>query len=99
MRCCAAAPLCRPAHETPGDGLTNPRSTTIDCRIRHTNRSASATAIARNVVRTAARTDTASEVVGVLPGELVVTAGSGLLLTELLRGSLGDGCACCHPKK
>ncbi len=37
-------------------------------------------------------------IAGVLPGELVVTSGSGLLLTELLRGSLGEGCAC-HSKK
>ncbi|MCE9566492.1 MAG: efflux RND transporter periplasmic adaptor subunit [Planctomycetes bacterium] len=37
-------------------------------------------------------------IAGVLPGELVVTKGSGLLLTELLRADLGEGCACCHPK-
>lgn len=37
-------------------------------------------------------------IAGVLPGELVVTRGSGLLLTELLRADLGEGCACCHPK-
>jgi len=41
---------------------------------------------------------TTEVIAGVLPGELVVTQGSGLLLTELLRGSLGEGCAC-HPKK
>ncbi|MEZ6143799.1 MAG: efflux RND transporter periplasmic adaptor subunit [Zavarzinella sp.] len=35
---------------------------------------------------------------GLLPGELVVTKGSGLILTELLRSSLGEGCAC-HSKK
>ncbi|QEL20371.1 efflux RND transporter periplasmic adaptor subunit [Limnoglobus roseus] len=49
-------------------------------------------------VRTAAKTDTQTEVVGLLPGEVIVTKGSGLLLTELLRGSLGEGCAC-HSKK
>ena len=50
-------------------------------------------------VRTGAKDGTNTEVVaGVLPGELVVTKGSGLLLTELLRGSLGEGCAC-HSKK
>ena len=37
-------------------------------------------------------------IVGVLPGELVVTKGSGLLLTELLRGNLGEGGAC-HSKR
>jgi cobalt-zinc-cadmium efflux system membrane fusion protein len=35
---------------------------------------------------------------GLLPGELVVKQGSGLLLSELLKGSLGEGCAC-HAKK
>ncbi|NBT63145.1 MAG: hypothetical protein EBT02_15390, partial [Planctomycetia bacterium] len=35
---------------------------------------------------------------GLLPGELVVKQGSGLLLSELLKGSLGEGCAC-HSKK
>jgi cobalt-zinc-cadmium efflux system membrane fusion protein len=50
-------------------------------------------------VRTAARDATHTEIAaGLLPGELVVTAGSGLLLTELLRGNLGEGCAC-HSKK
>lgn len=50
-------------------------------------------------VRTGARDDKNTEIIaGVLPGELVVTKGSGLLLTELLRGSLGEGCAC-HSKK
>ncbi len=45
-------------------------------------------------VRTGAKTETRAEVVGLLPGELIVTTGSGLLLTELLRGNLGEGCAC-----
>lgn len=49
-------------------------------------------------VRVGAKAARTAEVVGVLPGELVVTRGSGLLLTELLRGSLGAGCAC-HSKK
>ena len=50
-------------------------------------------------VRTGARDEKATEVAaGLLPGELIVTKGSGLLLTELLRGSLGEGCAC-HAKK
>jgi cobalt-zinc-cadmium efflux system membrane fusion protein len=49
-------------------------------------------------VRAGAKGEKTTEVVGVLPGELVVTKGSGLLLTELLRGSLGAGCAC-HSKK
>lgn len=50
-------------------------------------------------VRVGARDDKNTEIAaGLLPGELVVTKGSGLLLTELLRGSLGEGCAC-HSKK
>lgn len=50
-------------------------------------------------VRVGARDDKNTEVAaGLLPGELIVTKGSGLLLTELLRGSLGEGCAC-HAKK
>ena len=51
-------------------------------------------------VRLGAKDEKQTEIIaGVLPGELVVTTGSGLLLTELLRGNLGEGCACCHPKK
>ncbi len=47
-------------------------------------------------VRVGAKTDTTTEIVaGVLPGELVATAGSGVMLTELLRGELGAGC-CAH---
>ena len=50
-------------------------------------------------VRVGAKDAKNTEVIaGVLPGELVVTKGSGLMLTELLRGELGEGCACCHPK-
>lgn len=50
-------------------------------------------------VRLGAKDAKNTEVIaGVLPGELVVTGGSGLMLTELLRADLGDGCACCHPK-
>jgi cobalt-zinc-cadmium efflux system membrane fusion protein len=50
-------------------------------------------------VRTGAMDDSKVEILaGLLPGELVVHQGSGLLLTELLRGNLGEGCAC-HSKK
>ena len=50
-------------------------------------------------VRVGAKGEKTTEIIaGVLPNELVVTKGSGLLLTELLRGSLGEGCAC-HSKK
>ncbi len=50
-------------------------------------------------VRLGAKGDAWTEIpAGVLPGELVATKGSGLLLTELLRGNLGDSCAC-HSKK
>ncbi|MGL5095738.1 MAG: hypothetical protein ACRDD1_09130, partial [Planctomycetia bacterium] len=50
-------------------------------------------------VRIGAKDDKNTEIAaGLLPRELVVTKGSGLLLTELLRGSLGEGCAC-HSKK
>ncbi len=50
-------------------------------------------------VRLGAKGDKTTEVIaGVLPGELVVTKGGGLLLTELLRADLGEGCACCHPR-
>ena len=48
-------------------------------------------------IRTGAKSETQTEVIGIIPGELVVTKGSGLLLTELLRGNLGAGCAC-HSK-
>ena len=50
-------------------------------------------------VRTGAKDEKNTEIIaGLLPDELIVTKGSGLLLTELLRGSLGEGCAC-HSKK
>lgn len=50
-------------------------------------------------VRIGIRGEKTTEVIaGVLPGELVVTKGSGLMLNELLRSELGEGCACCHPK-
>jgi cobalt-zinc-cadmium efflux system membrane fusion protein len=50
-------------------------------------------------VRIAAKEGGAVEIAaGVLPGELVATAGSGLLLNELRRNDLGEGCAC-HSKK
>jgi cobalt-zinc-cadmium efflux system membrane fusion protein len=34
-------------------------------------------------------------VAGILPGEVVATTGSSLLRAELLKGNLGEGCACC----
>jgi membrane fusion protein, heavy metal efflux system len=50
-------------------------------------------------VRLGAKNEKFTEVIaGVLPTELIVTKGSGLLLTELLRSELGEGCACCKPK-
>ncbi len=50
-------------------------------------------------VRIGAKDDRQIEILaGLLPGELVVKQGSGLLLSELLKGSLGEGCAC-HGKK
>jgi hypothetical protein len=50
-------------------------------------------------VRIGIRDDNQVEILaGLLPGELVVKQGSGLLLSELLKGSLGEGCAC-HSKK
>ncbi len=50
-------------------------------------------------VRVGGKDDKQIEILaGLFPGELVVQQGSGLLLTELLRGSLGEGCAC-HAKK
>ena len=49
-------------------------------------------------VRVGAVAGQRTEVVNVLPGELVVTRGSGLLLTELLSDALGEGCAC-HSQK
>jgi cobalt-zinc-cadmium efflux system membrane fusion protein len=50
-------------------------------------------------VRVGARGEAAVEIAaGLLPGEVIATRGSGLLLTELKRGDLGEGCAC-HSKK
>ncbi|HEY2784547.1 MAG TPA: efflux RND transporter periplasmic adaptor subunit [Fimbriiglobus sp.] len=50
-------------------------------------------------VRVGAKNDATVEIpVGLLPGEVIVTRGSGLLLTELKRNELGEGCAC-HGKK
>lgn len=50
-------------------------------------------------VRVGAKGPTHSEIIaGLLPEEVIVTRGSGLLLTELLRSNLGEGCAC-HSKK
>lgn len=50
-------------------------------------------------VRVGVKGPTHSEIIaGLLPEEVIVTRGSGLLLTELLRNNLGEGCAC-HSKK
>jgi cobalt-zinc-cadmium efflux system membrane fusion protein len=47
-------------------------------------------------VHVGARSDTQTEILaGLLPGEVVATAGSSLLRAELLKGDLGEGCACC----
>jgi cobalt-zinc-cadmium efflux system membrane fusion protein len=46
-------------------------------------------------VRIGARDETKVEIAaGLLPGEVVATAGSGLLLNELRKNDLGDGCGC-----
>ncbi len=48
-------------------------------------------------VRVGGKTNTQTEIlVGLLPGEVVVTDGSGGLRAELLRGNMGAGCACGH---
>jgi cobalt-zinc-cadmium efflux system membrane fusion protein len=47
-------------------------------------------------VRVGARDKQHAEILaGVLPGEVVATKGSAVLLAQLLRGSLGGPCACC----
>ena len=49
-------------------------------------------------VRVGASDETHVELLaGVLPGEVVATKGSAVLRAELLRGGLGEGCAC-HKK-
>jgi cobalt-zinc-cadmium efflux system membrane fusion protein len=49
-------------------------------------------------VRIGAKNDTQTEIIaGLLPGEVIVTAGGDLLRTELLRNNLGEGCGHCHP--
>jgi membrane fusion protein, heavy metal efflux system len=46
-------------------------------------------------VRLGARTEAYSEIIaGVLPGEVVATKGSDVLLAELLKNNLGEGCCC-----
>ena len=46
-------------------------------------------------VRLGAKTDTHVELLaGALPGEVVATQGSNVLLAQLLRSSLGAGCGC-----
>jgi cobalt-zinc-cadmium efflux system membrane fusion protein len=48
-------------------------------------------------VRLGAQDDRYTEILaGVAPGELVATAGSSILGAELLKGKLGEGCACHH---
>ncbi len=47
-------------------------------------------------VRLGSKDDKQTEIVaGLLPGEVVATTGSSLLRAELLKGNLGEGCACC----
>ncbi len=47
-------------------------------------------------VRPGAKNETYTELLaGVLPGEVVVSKGSAVLRGELLKGNLGEGCACC----
>jgi cobalt-zinc-cadmium efflux system membrane fusion protein len=46
-------------------------------------------------VRTGASDDTHVELLaGVLPGEVVATQGSNVILSQLLRSNLGAGCGC-----
>jgi membrane fusion protein, heavy metal efflux system len=46
-------------------------------------------------VRTAARDETGVEILaGVLPGEVIATKGSSVLLAQLLRGNFGAACGC-----
>lgn len=46
-------------------------------------------------VRTGAKEDGSVEILaGVLPGEVVATAGSDVLRAQLLKNSLGEGCTC-----
>lgn len=47
-------------------------------------------------VRVGAKNDGMTEVIGVLPGEVVAVKGSGAMLAELLRGNFGEGCGCGH---
>jgi cobalt-zinc-cadmium efflux system membrane fusion protein len=50
-------------------------------------------------VRTSAALGPVAEVIaGLLPGEVVATTASGNLRAELLKGDLGEGCACCAGK-
>lgn len=51
---------------------------------------------ARNV---ATRSGLVTEIaVGLAPGEIIATTGSGVLRSELLKNNLGEGCACCSGK-
>ncbi|MCA9070896.1 MAG: efflux RND transporter periplasmic adaptor subunit, partial [Planctomycetaceae bacterium] len=46
-------------------------------------------------IRLGARNERFAEVIaGVLPGEVIVTAGSDVLQAQLLKNNLGEGCAC-----
>ena len=49
----------------------------------------------RTVHRGAGEEKETEIIAGVLPGEVVATRGSSLLRAELLKGNLGEGCACC----
>ena len=51
-------------------------------------------------VRIGAKDDRRTEIIaGLFPGERIATSGSGMLLSELLRSGLGEGCACHGAKK
>jgi cobalt-zinc-cadmium efflux system membrane fusion protein len=46
-------------------------------------------------VRVGGQMDGKTEILaGLLPGELIVVKGTGVLRAELLRGNIGDGCGC-----
>ena len=48
-------------------------------------------------VRPGVKQDGFTEILaGVLPGEVVVTKGSGVLRSQLLKNNLGAGCTCGH---
>ena len=43
--------------------------------------------------------DTTEIIVGLLPGEVIASKNSVVLEAQLLKGNLGEGCACCAPAK